>query len=329
MDEVYERLTVEECLRIHNPLFDDDVDFFRDWVAQGHSPNAVWTEVSRGGAPPEEPIIQPLVNVAIDAQSLGVVRTLCESGCDRAGLLPFAIVFVQKFTGGPGMIRSRSKALRCVQLLLEFNPDPEEKQTALHQALFSTVPSGRSELVDLLLRFGTDPRSMMTYSISQNKAEALSVLLKHGVDPNFPSDNGLFPLYMAALLDSGVDRSDVVRVLLRQGASIDHPRLTRGELLEIARARAHEHVAKLLSDVASAGSWKRFVLEPRIKLLLLRKLCQRGRARPPRCGILSRLFSESALTAGAKRRAAASPLPEGIFWQVASYWRSGIEVGES
>ena len=270
----------------------------------------------------------PLVMVAIIEQSLGVVRTLCESGCDRTDLLHFAIVVVQNFTGGPGMVRSRPKALRCVQLLLEFNPDPAEKQSALHQALHSTVLSGRSELVDLLLRFGADPKNVMINSISKNNTERLSVLLKHGVDPNLPYGDGLFPLYMA-VLNSVVDRSDVVRVLLRQGASIDHPSLTGRTMLQIARDNAHEHVAELLSDVASAGSWKRFVLEPRIQLLLLRKLCERGRARPPRCGILSRLFSESALTAGAKRRAVASPLPEGIFWQVTSYWRSSPEVGES
>ena len=266
----------------------------------------------------------PLVMVAIIEQSLGVVRTLCESGCDRTGLLRIAIVVVQKLTGGPGMVRSRPKALRCVQLLLEFNADPAEKQYALFQALHSTVLSGRSELVDLLLRLGTDPQDVMINSIIKNNTERLSVLLKHGVNPDLPISGGLSPLYMAALYDSDVDRSDVVRVLLRQGASIDNP-----DLLQDAREDAHEDVAKLLSDVASAGSWKRFVLEPRIQLLLLRKLCQRGRARPPRCGILSRLFSESALTAGAKRRAVASPLPEGIFWQVTSYWRSSHEVGES
>ena len=174
------RLSREESLRIQNPLLDDDVDFFRDWLAQGHSPNAV-CEIPREGKPNEEPSIQPFVNVAVIEQSLGVLRTLCESGCDRTGLLRIAIVVVQKLTGGPGMVRSRPKALRCVQLLLEFNADPAEKQYALFQALHSTVLSGRSELVDLLLRFGTDPQDVMINSIIKNNTERLSVLLKHGV----------------------------------------------------------------------------------------------------------------------------------------------------
>ena len=77
----------------------------------------------------------------------------------------------------------------------------------------------------------------------------------------------------------------------------------------------------LLRDVRLAGSWKRYVNAPRVSLLILRELCNRGRAAPP--PELAALFCTSSdsrpRTRKARRR---MPLPTPVFWHVVSFWRS-------
>ena len=76
---------------------------------------------------------------------------------------------------------------------------------------------------------------------------------------------------------------------------------------------------RLLAECRAAGSWRRYVLEPRRRLLSLRVLCERGRARPLgvgsgvglpplRLGIRARLFSGS--------------FPRELLWAVLSFWRT-------
>lgn len=72
----------------------------------------------------------------------------------------------------------------------------------------------------------------------------------------------------------------------------------------------------LLRDVRLAGGWKRYVNAPRASLLILRELCNRGRAAPP--PELAALFCTSSDNARRTRKA----LPTPIFWHVLGYWRS-------
>jgi len=136
------------------------------------------------------------------------------------------------------------------------------------------------------------------------------------------------------------DTTDIVRVLLRRGASIDvlaeDDYDSRFDGLAEADGPALKHLLlpvfwypntrRLLSEVLTAGSWKRYVREPCVDLLLLRILCQRGRASAPR-GPLERLFSASFTSSGAKRAARGASLPDSLFWVVLSYWRSSRQVG--
>ena len=72
----------------------------------------------------------------------------------------------------------------------------------------------------------------------------------------------------------------------------------------------------ILRDFRAAGKdWKRYVAEPRKQLLVLRKLVERGRARPPR-------WNAKAL-AGLLAR---NDLPDVLFWKVLAFWRSDRDV---
>ena len=72
----------------------------------------------------------------------------------------------------------------------------------------------------------------------------------------------------------------------------------------------------ILRDFRAAGKdWKRYVAEPRKQLLVLRKLVERGRARPPR-------WSAKALAGLFGRK----DLPDVLFWKVLAFWRSDRDV---
>mmetsp|Transcript_23699 Transcript_23699/g.74052 ORF Transcript_23699/g.74052 Transcript_23699/m.74052 type:complete len:159 (+) Transcript_23699:925-1401(+) len=71
----------------------------------------------------------------------------------------------------------------------------------------------------------------------------------------------------------------------------------------------------LIRDVRRAGSWQKFVNQPRGRLLVLRTLCERGRATPPRArrgGAVTRLFETRSRGA----------LPPPVFFHVLSFWRT-------
>ena len=71
----------------------------------------------------------------------------------------------------------------------------------------------------------------------------------------------------------------------------------------------------LVRDVRRAGSWQKFVNEPRARLVVLRTLCERGRATPPRArhgGAATRLFETRSRGA----------LPPPVFFHVLSFWRT-------
>ena len=60
---------------------------------------------------------------------------------------------------------------------------------------------------------------------------------------------------------------------------------------------------RFITNVRRAGGWKPFVRASRVSLVVLRSLCEKGRARPP--PELTCLFA----------------LDKFIFWRVLSFWR--------
>ena len=112
-----------------------------------------------------------------------------------------------------------------------------------------------------------------------------------------------------------------------------------------------------ITDVSRAGTYKRYINEPRKRLLVLRKLVERGRATPPReseeaaryagprAGMVfttrdgatgyyrdaaapERLFCASTLRPVLERLFCASTLPDVLFWKVLSFWRTSRDGDE-
>ena len=67
------------------------------------------------------------------------------------------------------------------------------------------------------------------------------------------------------------------------------------------RPGAVEAFLALLGEVRAAGGWKRYANAPRVQLVVLRKLTERGRAKVPRYHNMHTLF-------------AGRTLPDVIFW---------------
>ena len=85
-------------------------------------------------------------------------------------------------------------------------------------------------------------------------------------------------------------------------------------------ARECTRCLELFVTVRVAGGYGRYVRAPRIQLLVLRVLCERGRARPPRWrrgGVLAGMFG------------ATSPLPKECFWRICEYWRGIRDYGSA
>ena len=79
--------------------------------------------------------------------------------------------------------------------------------------------------------------------------------------------------------------------------------------------------ADFIAEVKNAGSWKAYLKVPRVELVRLRSLCNRGRAAPPPDPILQRLFTN--VTASTSKPARARrPLPNEVFWHVLQFWRT-------
>ena len=203
---------------------------------------------------------------------------------------------------------------------------------------------GRGSIIDLLLSRGADIDAtdadgrtavyeMLNHWTRHGSLPALRVLLSHGADVNLarihnPGSvlHGMSPLMLAA----SAGGPDMARLLLRAGADPEHRDGVNCTAEEIYRSTPRSEnalkCADLLRDVRLAGGWKRYVLQPKYDLLVLRALCHRGRAtlsaRTPE--VLVRLFSapdgrrrtrSTRATAGVRR----VHLPDPLFWRVLEF----------
>ena len=75
------------------------------------------------------------------------------------------------------------------------------------------------------------------------------------------------------------------------------------------RPGAVEAFLELCAEVRAAGSWKRYANEPRVQLVVLRKLTERGRAKVPRYHNMHTLFARRTL-------------PDVLFWKILEFWRT-------
>lgn len=176
------------------------------------------------------------------------------------------------------------------------------------------------------------------------QAELVRALLDAGAPVDAKQGNSLETPFMIAA-KRGFTSPDVLKLLLKHGADInavdnqghtaeDHARATCAQAIRItSRWTTHQgevdHVTHrnvrapgvaegalaLLRDVRAAGGWKRYVAEPRKQLLVLRKLVERGRARPPRS-------RQAKAPAGLLGR----DLPDVLFWKVLASWKTPRDV---
>ena len=197
---------------------------------------------------------------------------------------------------------------------------------------------GKTRIMDLLLTRGADIDAtdadgrtavyeLLNYWVTHGSLPALKMLLSHGADVNKTKQSG-FLVGQTPLMTAITFGPDVVRMLLRAGADPEH----RAHDLGLANSTAEEQArsdpysqrsesADLLRDVRLAGGWKRYVLQPKYDLLVLRALCHRRRATfdswTPE--VLVRLFGAPE----ARRRNNAvrgrTDLPDPLFWRVLEF----------
>ena len=122
------------------------------------------------------------------------------------------------------------------------------------------------------------------------------------------------------------NRSDgaLVRFLYLRGADINLKNYDGEDAEAVARSHNNIEAADFLRDMkAPGGSYKKYLRAPRVELVRLRSLCDRGRAAPPlplsaklrtipEAVVLQRMFG-----APSKGR-----LPNEIFWRILEYWRT-------
>ena len=184
----------------------------------------------------------------------------------------------------------------------------------------------RTEIVRFLLARGANPMLAMRNQIGRlrdclplrwvqyvSEAEAL---LDAGADVDLVSLS--IPGDYSALIQKAGDGNHDIRInsmrlsclYIRRGADVSLIEGRSGyDAYTSAMFRNNWGVAEFINRVRLAGSYKNYARAPRIDLLLLRELCARGRALPPRRDpVLKRLFYSA-------------PLPNECFWLILAYWR--------
>jgi hypothetical protein len=156
--------------------------------------------------------------------------------------------------------------------------------------------------------------------------ERLRLLLDAGASVDVRDFSLQTPLHCAASTSTLAK----TRLLVSRGASLDviddegrspeeYARFW-GRTKNATRSVGCTERADFLAAVRAAGGWRKYICEPRINLLMLRLLCQDGRATAPAGTVLERLFPSR--SAARRRRVARTTLPKEVFWHVVSFWRS-------
>ena len=208
---------------------------------------------------------------------------------------------------------------------------------------WASMGPSRVEMMRLLIEHGADASrkvSGIEPIFHCFYPEEVRVLLDAGADVNV-QNNAPLP-NMTPLMACGQAAPmcpamvDVAKYLVKRGADLSLTNYLDMDAETYAR-RNSEHMHRLtlhsellptiplspladwLADVRRAGGYQKFVKEPRVALVRLRLLCERGRASPPdgatkEARALERLFGPR------------TPLPRGVFWLVVQYWRSDRDV---
>lgn len=246
---------------------------------------------------------------------------------------------------------------------LEPDSCASEGNTLLHLVLLGEGGPRveRSDLCRLLASHKFDVNASNAHGLfplhfARYPVEA-AVLLDNGADVNASCDKADF--WDESPLELNYDNPPLARLLLSRGAWTQTPRdLTQffrdtaddaareppvydfdpssmdkqGYICygDYARRDACLEAARLLEAVDSAGGWRRYTRAPRVELVRLRLLCDRGRATPPSAAsaklrtltetiILERLFGTRT---SSTRGGASGRVPNEVFWLIFGFWRS-------
>ena len=233
-----------------------------------------------------------------------------------------------------------ARGLELAQLLLERGVDVNQHQqnrsytsTALHIACYNCA----SDTVQLLLQYGADVNRMMGGAPVIQAHTPLSIALG---DIDYFGFAGSLDMLLAKASRTGRSLERICRdahesmlILLRAGAKLgtggawggrSETMLERligdeqGDTREVRLAKVEmKHSLELIKAIrAAGGTWRKYCLVPPKKLLRLRSLIARGRARAPRH--ITPSHRRDPYTALAWLM---SPnVPNEIAWRVLAYW---------
>ena len=165
--------------------------------------------------------------------------------------------------------------------------------------LARAVEANRRDVVQFLLSRGVDVNhesmGLLHSAVWKGQFIATVLLLDCGADVDaLDPDRGRTPLMRAADRTRSVPAEvmpahlAMVRLLLSRGADVRAKDRMGHQAHQIAAMGTP--VRALLSDVRAAGGWRSYVHRDRMRLLVLRALCEKGRATTSD-GLLARLFA--------------------------------------
>ena len=268
--------------------------------------------VARGARCGKSDVYCLLEEILASPSYLEIARLLIEHGADPAlgndggwgAPHKLAVLVGRKDTYLQGQARSRSVPM--IRLLVEKGAPVDLRVTS------SSV------------RLGVGATPLMVAVAESAPVVYLRELLRLGAD-------------LAATNEEGASALSLAQSVIHDVDAIGTPAAREAGLI------AKQAALIFITDVSAAGTFKRYVKEPRKQLLVLRKLVERGRARPPRESVHA--FEAAARYAGPRagmvfttrdgatgyyrdaapvpeRLFCASTLPDVLFWKVLSFWRT-------
>ena len=167
-------------------------------------------------------------------------------------------------------------------------------------------------------------RTPLLHAAAYDRREAAVLLLDAGARVDDRDSGGSTALHWAAARG----HTKMCRLLLSRRASLDVRNIHGRDPEASARLRDRTATADLLAAVRAAGGWAAYVAAPRVQLLVLRILCEKGRA-SSRGAVLARLFpceSERRAPLRIHSRYARAALPKELFWHIVQFWRSDRDI---
>jgi len=219
--------------------------------------------------------------------------------------------------------------------------DPDELVDGENTLLYAATWGGHCETMRLLLQMGAGVNARsdagretpLHAAAMQGHHDAAVLLLDRGALVDARAGLGSTPLKYAVqhAQRSDPDRCDIIRLLLRRGATLDarvdgwlRARRQWLDWLDAEAVASRSKATALLADVRLAGgTWSSYLRVPRKRLLALRVLCERGRATTDD-DLLRRLFPavrKKEDGAADEPPPPAVPLPKEVFWLVCEFLR--------